>query len=72
MAASTHRIAYTRGMGIDPLDDPRPQPPEPPDPGDCCGGGCVTCVYDLHEAALERHEEALAAWRRRHPDLPAG
>ncbi|TAH45272.1 MAG: hypothetical protein E6Q43_00300 [Dokdonella sp.] len=50
-------------------DDPPPQKPDPPDPGDCCGGGCVRCVFDVHEDALERYREALAAWRVRHPDV---
>ena len=39
-----------------------PQPPPKPDPGDCCGGGCVNCVYDLYEIALERYESQLAQW----------
>lgn len=51
--------------------DTPPRPPEPPDPGDCCGGGCVACVFDLYDAALERYEKELAAWRARHPDAPA-
>ena len=49
-------------------DDPRPLPPDKPDPGDCCGGGCVHCVFDLYEAALERYEAELAAWHARHPE----
>ncbi|NCT68649.1 MAG: oxidoreductase-like protein [Rhodanobacteraceae bacterium] len=48
-------------------DDPRPRPPDKPDPGDCCGGGCTQCVFDLYDAALDRYETALAAWRARHP-----
>lgn len=52
--------------------DPRPQPPPEPDPADCCGGGCVRCIYDVHEDALERYERALAAWRERHPEAPGG
>jgi hypothetical protein len=48
--------------------DPRPVPPAPPDPADCCGGGCVSCIYDLYDAALERYQAQLAAWRARHPD----
>ncbi|RYD14374.1 MAG: hypothetical protein EOP90_13245 [Lysobacteraceae bacterium] len=55
-------------MGL-PCDDPPPVPPEPPDPGDCCGGGCVRCVFDVHEEALERHALAFARWRGRHPEL---
>ncbi|RZA36537.1 MAG: hypothetical protein EOP92_04795 [Lysobacteraceae bacterium] len=50
-----------------PQHDPPPQPPDKPDPADCCGGGCVTCVYDAYETARERYEEALAAWQARQP-----
>lgn len=50
-----------------PLDDPPPLPPDKPDPMDCCGGGCVSCVFDVYETRLERYETALAAWRLRHP-----
>jgi len=50
-----------------PPDDPRPEPPPEPDPSDCCGEGCVPCVYDTYEAALERYKAALAAWQARHP-----
>jgi hypothetical protein len=48
--------------------DPKPERPLAPDPADCCGGGCVRCVFDLHEAALERYEMQLVAWLARHPD----
>ena len=51
-------------------DDPPPRPPEKPDPMDCCGGGCVTCVFDAYETRLELYEAALAAWRLRHPGEP--
>jgi hypothetical protein len=53
-------------------DDPPPQRPVEPDPGDCCGGGCVRCVYDLHDEAMARYEAALAAWRGRHPGIDPG
>jgi len=53
-----------------PSDDPPPVRPEAPDPGDCCGSGCVRCIYDVYEDALEHYEEALAAWQQRHPDQP--
>ena len=52
----------------DPADPPPRRPPEP-DAADCCGEGCVRCVYDVHEEALERYQHALAAWRARHPEL---
>jgi hypothetical protein len=48
-------------------DDPPPVSPPEPDPADCCGEGCVRCIYDVHEDALERYQAALAAWRARHP-----
>ena len=50
-----------------PTDDPRPQPPAAPEPGDCCGGGCTLCVFDLHEQTLARYRQQLAAWLLRHP-----
>jgi len=42
-----------------------PQPPEKPLPSDCCGGGCVRCVFDLYEEALQRYEIALKEWQAR-------
>jgi hypothetical protein len=44
---------------------PPPQRPPPPDPADCCGEGCAHCVFDVYEAALERYEKELVAWRLR-------
>jgi|GEM_PF-991111 hypothetical protein len=52
--------------------DPCPQPPEPPAPSDCCDSGCPLCVHDLYAEELARYRQALAAWRLRHPDAPAG
>jgi hypothetical protein len=45
--------------------DPRPSRPPEPDPADCCGEGCVNCVFDVYEAALQKYEADLAAWRAR-------
>jgi hypothetical protein len=53
-----------------PIDDPPPPRPFEPDPADCCGEGCVHCVLDRHDEAMERYRAALAAWRVRHPDVP--
>ncbi|MDN5923823.1 MAG: oxidoreductase-like domain-containing protein [Xanthomonadales bacterium] len=50
------------------LADPRPLPPEEPDPEDCCGEGCVRCIYDTFDAKVERYKAALAAWLERHPE----
>jgi hypothetical protein len=51
----------------DDLADPAPQRPPEPDAADCCGEGCVRCVYDVYEDALERYQSALEAWHARHP-----
>ena len=51
--------------------DPKPEKPMAPDPADCCGGGCVRCVFDLYDVALERYETDLAAWFVRHPAAQA-
>jgi hypothetical protein len=48
--------------------DSPPTPPVAPDPADCCGEGCVHCIYDVYEASLERYRTLLEAWRERHPD----
>ena len=49
-------------------DDPEPRPPERPESGDCCGGGCERCVFDLYDQALERYQRDLLAWRQRNRD----
>jgi hypothetical protein len=48
--------------------DPRPLPPKEPALEDCCGTGCVHCVFDMYEIALDNYAQALAAWKTRHPD----
>ncbi|KAI3420635.1 Glutaredoxin domain-containing protein [Psidium guajava] len=37
---------------------PRP-PPERPSPGDCCGSGCVRCVWDVYYEELEAYNQSL-------------
>jgi hypothetical protein len=48
--------------------DPRPLPPKEPELEDCCGTGCVMCVFDVYQIAQENYEAALAAWLARHPE----
>ena len=35
------------------------------DPADCCGSGCVRCIFDSHDDAMERYRAALAEWNER-------
>lgn len=34
-----------------------PPPPEKPEPGDCCGSGCVRCVWDIYYDELEEYNK---------------
>lgn len=36
---------------------PPPPPPEKPEPGDCCGSGCVRCVWDVYYDELEDYNK---------------
>ena len=47
-------------------DDPPPPAPVMPDLDACCGQGCDPCIFDLYDAARQRHQVALQAWRARH------
>ncbi len=51
--------------------DPPPVRPIEPDPEDCCGEGCVRCVNDRYDEAMERYAQTLAAWQVRQPGLVA-
>lgn len=48
-----------------------PPKPVPPDPGECCGGGCARCVFDVYEEQLERWERECAEILGRQPGGPA-
>lgn len=39
---------------------PQPTAPEKPLPGDCCGSGCVRCVWDLYYEELEEYNNLLS------------
>lgn len=34
-----------------------PPPPEKPEAGDCCGSGCVRCVWDVYYEELEEYNK---------------
>ncbi|CAA3029138.1 Hypothetical predicted protein [Olea europaea subsp. europaea] len=34
-----------------------PPPPEKPLPGDCCGSGCVRCVWDVYYEELDEYNK---------------
>ena len=38
--------------------DQIPKPPDKPDPLECCGGGCVPCIFDYYEQKLIDWEKA--------------
>ncbi|MES2322500.1 MAG: oxidoreductase-like domain-containing protein [Pseudomonadota bacterium] len=46
-------------------DDPAPIPPPQPGLDDCCRSGCVPCVFDLYEEAMDKYREQLKAWQAR-------
>ena len=37
-----------------------PPRPIPPRPDECCGSGCVRCVYELYDEAVELWEKEVA------------
>jgi len=44
-----------------------PTPPVEPEALDCCGEGCVRCVFDVYDEALQRYRSAMAVWNARQP-----
>ncbi|CAF2136338.1 hypothetical protein HID58_004506 [Brassica napus] len=38
-----------------------PPPPEKPEAGDCCGSGCVRCVWDVYYDELEEYNKLTAS-----------
>lgn len=53
-------------------EEPLPPRPVPPEPGECCGGGCARCVFDVYDEQLARWERQVAELRGRGGDEPAG
>ncbi|VVB18347.1 unnamed protein product [Arabis nemorensis] len=37
-----------------------PPPPEKPEPGDCCGSGCVRCVWDVYYDELDEYNKLIS------------
>ena len=54
--------------GSTPDADPEPVAPERPAPEECCNSGCIPCVYDTYDEAMDQYRQALKAWRARHPE----
>lgn len=54
------------------IDDPAPEPPVEPQLEDCCGSGCVPCIFDIYEQARERYLAQLEAWKQRQAERAAG
>ena len=46
-----------KGMEDDAIVRVIGSPPKPPEPEECCGSGCVTCVWTLHDEAQKNWEE---------------
>jgi hypothetical protein len=63
MASATPRDGGTAkpNAAPAPAPTPLPLPPEKPLPGDCCGSGCVRCVWDIYFDELDAYDKALAA-----------
>ena len=40
-----------------PVNPPLPERPVEPDPSDCCGSGCIPCVFDIYEEDVKRWEQ---------------
>uniref|UniRef100_A0A7N0UFV5 Oxidoreductase-like domain-containing protein n=1 Tax=Kalanchoe fedtschenkoi TaxID=63787 RepID=A0A7N0UFV5_KALFE len=46
---------------VNPKEEARvPPPPEKPLPDDCCGSGCVRCVWDVYYDELEEYNKLYA------------
>lgn len=58
----------TRDTPSVPDSDPPPVPPEAPAPEECCNSGCIPCVYDTYNEAMDEYRDALKAWRARHAE----
>ena len=53
-------VSKTEIVGKKGTIKPPLEPPEKPLPGDCCGSGCVRCVWDVYYEELEAYNKSLA------------
>jgi hypothetical protein len=58
-------VAHTKETETSAPEPVLPPKPEEPVPGECCGRGCVNCVWVYYERALER-------WKQRCEEIRAG
>lgn len=42
----------------------KPPKPTPPLPEECCGGGCVPCIYDYYYEQLSKWEADVKAMEK--------
>lgn len=52
----------------DTKEDPRPVEPVEPDLDECCGSGCMPCVFDRYEDRRQDWKQAVREWEERHPE----
>ncbi|KAL9229532.1 hypothetical protein vseg_004989 [Gypsophila vaccaria] len=45
----------------------KPTPPDKPEAGDCCGSGCVRCVWDVYYDELESYNQLLQEYNSAKP-----
>lgn len=43
---------------------PRPPEPEEPDINDCCGNGCIPCVFDTYIEEKRAWEQSMKEWEK--------
>ena len=43
---------------------PKPVQPREPDPDECCGSGCMPCVFDVYSEKMDKYKEALEKWEK--------
>ncbi|KAH6796744.1 oxidoreductase-like protein [Perilla frutescens var. hirtella] len=57
LISSTEKKDKSPDKSTPALSPPPPPPPEKPLPGDCCGSGCVRCVWDVYYEELEEYNK---------------